>query len=245
MNRFLLLILLLCVTVSWRSQAIAADEETDGNIITGLDISDSVVAADLDALVAALASAISSGPVLESIRGGPHGKIGFSVFAWHHNRYSYVDWVLIASDEDAKVAASMIRKRILVNVEPWVSDLSKRFPGSRTDISKAIDYAGRYLDRAPYSTRKRIVNIVGNGIDNVGEAAGPARDRFIRKGGTINGVVFGDDLSTSTYYHRQVVGGSGAFVIKLESTDDLVDAFSRKFLSDIALLRGGEFAERK
>ena len=238
MNKVLLLILLLYGAVDCQWQAIAADTETDGNIITGLDISDSVVPADLDHLVAALASAISSGPVLESIRGGIHGRIGFSVFAWHHNRYTYVDWMLIASDEDAKVAASMIKRRILVNAEPRTSDNEKRFPGSRTDLSRAIDYAGSYLDKAPYSTQKRIVNIIGNGIDNVGETAGPARDRFILTGGTINGVVFGDDSSVRTYYRRQVVGGPGAFVVTLADGHDLVDAFTRKFLSDIALLRG-------
>ena len=245
MNKVLVLILLLSGTVDCRWQAIAADIETDGNIITGLDISNSVAPADLDHLVAALASAISSGPVLESIRGGIHGKIGFSVFAWHHNRYTYIDWMLIASDEDAKVAASMITRRILVNAEPDVIDNEKRFPGSRTDLSRAIDYAGKYLDKAPYSTHKRIVNIVGNGIDNVGETAGPARDRFLLAGGTINGVVFGDDSSVRTYYRRQVVGGPGAFVVTLTDTHDLVDAFSRKFLSDIALLRGRGIAAQK
>jgi hypothetical protein len=231
---FPLPLLLCCVC---RAPHAAADDETDANIVTAIDISDSVSRVELDRLVDALAAAISSGPVVELARSGSAGKIGFAVFAWHHYRYSYIDWILIASEEDAREAASMIRRRILMNAEPETSPGIERFRGRRTDISAAIDYAGKLLDRAPYATRKRIVNIVGNGVDNVGEPAGPARDRFTKTGGTINGLVFGGDLAVNAYYRNEVVGGLGAFVVSLAGGDDFVDAFRRKFLSDIALLQ--------
>jgi len=237
MSKLLVLAALFWVAVGCRVEATASDFQTDANIVTGIDISDSVSAEDLDRLIAALASAISSRSVVESIRNGTEGRIGFSLFAWHHYRYRYVDWMLVSSADDANEVASMIRKRILLNAEPNVVDIGMRFPGSRTDISRAIDYAARSLDRAPYPTHRRIANIVGNGVDNVGEAARPARDRFMQEGGTINGVVFGDDPLVSSYYRDEVAGGPGAFVATLASTEDLVDAFRRKFLSDIALSR--------
>ena len=245
MNGLLLLTLLFCLAIGLSSQAVADDNETDANIVTALDISDSISRAELDDLVAALASAISSQPVVEAIRSGPTGRIGFSVFAWHHYRYSYVDWMLIASDDDAKEAASRIRRRLLARTEPRASEDGDRRPGRRTDISGAIDYAARLFGSAPYATQKRIVNIVGNGVDNVGEPAGPARDRFTRTGGTINGLVFGTDAAVTDYYLQQVIGGQGAFVSTIAGGSDLADAFRRKLLSDIALLQVQPITEQR
>jgi len=245
MKRILLLLLLFCEALGWRSQATAASTETDANIVTAIDISDSVSRADLDRLVAALATAVASPPVVAAMRSGPTGRIGFSVFAWHHYRYSYVDWMPIASQRDAEEAAARIRKRILVNAEPRTNQPHEPIQGHRTDISAAIDYAGKLLDDAPFAARDRIVNIVGNGIDNVGEPAGPARDRFTRTGGTINGLIFGDHPKVTDYYRHQVAGGSSAFVVTIAGGGDLADAFRRKFLSDIAVLQDRQIAARR
>jgi len=236
MKRRICLLALLTLAVFWVAQGIAADNETDANIVTAIDISDSVPREELEGVISALASAISSPVVIRAIQSGPTGRVGFSVFAWHHYQYSFVDWMLIASENDAKLAAEQIRARILINVEPETSRVDNGISDQRTDISSAIDFGSMLLEKAPYKTRRPVINVIGNGIDNVGEHAGPARDRFVQTGGTVNGFVFGDDLSVPDYFERQVVGGPGAFLITIDANGDLANAFSRKFLKDIAFL---------
>ena len=76
-------------------------------------------------------------------------------------------------------------------------------------------------------------NIVCNGEDNVGEDSGMARDRFVARGGTINGLVLGNDAAMVEYYRNRVIGGRGAFVMSISHDTAMTDAFVRKFIGDI------------
>jgi hypothetical protein len=83
--------------------------------------------------------------------------------------------------------------------------------------------------------RRSIVNIIGNGEDNVGEDADIARDRIVRTGAVVNGVVLGGDPSVLDYYRRRVIGGPGAFVMSTNDLTTMVEVMTRKFLYDIVM----------
>ena len=104
-----------------------------------------------------------------------------------------------------------------------------------TNLSEAIDHANALLLDAPFAAARDVINIVGNGDDNVGEDAEPARDRFVSRGGTINGLVLADDPAMIEYYRQQVVGGRASFVMSVGSEAAIVDAFVRKFIGDIVV----------
>ena len=57
----------------------AAPIETDVNIVTGLDISDSVSADDVVLQIDGIAAAVRSPEFLRAIGGGPNRRIGFAV----------------------------------------------------------------------------------------------------------------------------------------------------------------------
>jgi hypothetical protein len=62
-------------------------DATDANIVTALDISDSVAVADAKAQIAALAAAVRAPEFLEAVGRGANGRVALAAFVWHHYRY--------------------------------------------------------------------------------------------------------------------------------------------------------------
>jgi hypothetical protein len=108
--------------------------------------------------------------------------------------------------------------------------------GRLTDLSQAIEFADAMLLTAPYTGDRAVVNIVGNGTDNVGDDPTQARDGFVARGGTINGVVLGDDPEMIAYYRDWVIGGRTSFVMSISRESTMTDALVRKFIADIVAL---------
>ena len=215
--------------------AAADDVVTDANIVTGLDISESVGRATMRLELEGIAAAIRSPEVLAAIRRGRAGRIGFAVFAWHHGQVEVVPWTLISDARDAERVAAALEARLAVDADLEARRTSVWYIGRLTDLSRAIDHAARLFEGAP-ATERRVVNIIGNGPDNMGEEAAGARDRLIAAGATLNGVVIGHDPGTLAYFRDQVVGGSGAFLIAGDDPDALRGLLLRKFLWDLMVL---------
>ena len=83
-------ILALAVALFAAEAAPADETATDVNIITGLDISNSIEPDSLTLELAGMAEAISDPRVLKAIQAGEHRRIGFAVFAWHHGQFPAV-----------------------------------------------------------------------------------------------------------------------------------------------------------
>lgn len=212
----------------------SAEIATDANIVTGLDISNSIDPEQAQLELVALAQAIRDPRVMTAINAGKRGRIGFAVFAWHHNQFPIVvSWMTIASPPDAEIAARTIEARQLINLELEGRAQVEWYIGRLTDLSQAVDYADAMLLTAPYAGGRAVINIVGNGTDNVGEDPAQARDRFVARGGTINGLVLGGDPAIVEYYRHFVIGGRGAFVMSIDRDAAMADAFVRKFIADI------------
>jgi hypothetical protein len=216
---------------------------TDANIVTALDISYSIAPDEVRLELEGMARAIRSPEVLAAIQGGRHGRIGFAVFAWHHDRFPLVvPWTIIASEADALAVASEIEARLEVDLETEAWANQTFFIGRLTNLSQAIDHAAELLVTAPFAADRGVVNIIGNGKDNVGEEPGAARERVVGKGVTVNGVVLGGDRAVLDYYRDQVIGGPGAFVIAAREAAMLVEVLTRKFLYDIVVASGAPVA---
>lgn len=214
--------------------ALADGLATDANIVTCIDISDSMNAEEIRLELEGVARAVQSPDVLAAIRRGPRRRIGFAVFAWHHFRYAIVGWTLIASERDALAVADTLAHQVPINVEPGRQEpVPER--GRFTDISRAIDHAWDMVGHSPFTSERLIINIIGNGKDNMGEDAMFARNRVVERGATVNGVVIGDAPTVRDYYRRNVIGGPGSFVISTSQATGIIDAMMRKFLQEIAI----------
>src|SRR5262245_24749684 len=214
--------------------AFAQDTRTDVNIVTALDISNSISLEQMQMELDGVARAIRDPRVLRAIQAGEHRRIGFAVFAWHHGAFPVVaSWTLIGSREDAEAVARAVEARKLIDVELEGREQFVWYIGRLTDLSQALDHAGEMLLTAPFATERTVVNVVGAGRDNVAEDPAPSRDRILARGGTINGVVLDGDAVAVAYYRQSVVGGPGVFVMTAGDPATLADAFARKFIGDI------------
>jgi hypothetical protein len=210
-----------------------AHADCDATIITALDVSSSINAQETVLQIDGVAEAITSPAVVGAIVNGKHGCINFQVFLWADGEYpALVDWTVISSQEDAEAVAGTIRAA-LDGIAKGMKDASKRNWGTLTNLSGAIDHANELLDTAPPAERI-LVNIAGNGEDNVGEDPTRARAALIARGVTINGVVIGGDKEVLAYYRTQVVGGEYARTWAANSTAEVAGTFALKFMAEIA-----------
>jgi hypothetical protein len=88
-----------------------------------------------------------------------------------------------------------------------------------------------------------VIDISGDGPNNIGPPVVPVRDEVIARGITINGLpimtyhnVEADFLvpDMDRYYRDCVIGGPGAFLVKVEQTEHFAEAIRKKLLLEIA-----------
>jgi Protein of unknown function (DUF1194) len=209
---------------------------TDVNIVTGLDFSGSIDPRDAQVQIDGITMAIRSPQIIAAIKNGNHGRIGFAVFVWASGNYPILmTWRQISSAEDAAAVADEVSSGLHALLG---SDAMVKL-GALTDLSSALDYGGEMLRAAPFATNHRIINIIGNGIDNVGEGTRPTRDRLVAEGITINGVALGRDRTFFAYLKRDVIGGPESFALMADDPEMLVEVVARKFVTEIVLNAGG------
>lgn len=226
--------LLVALALGVSTHAVRAEDlRTDVNIVTALDISDSVDGNATAIEIEGMAQAILAPEILQAIRAGRFGRVGFAIFAWHEGAYpELVSWTMIADGEDARRVSDRLRNGLAPDLPPTPG---RNADPRMTDLSGAIDHAAVLLLTAPFAADRMVVNIIGNGWDNVGEGPWHARDRLVGAGGVINGVIVGEDPVLADYFRQNVIGGRGAFLFTARDKRAITDVLARKFLRDIAL----------
>src|SRR5258705_1361852 len=115
--------------------------------------------------------------------------------------------------------------------------------GSRTSISGAINFAMPLFEKNPYRGLRRVIDISGDGPNNIGAPVTGARDAALAKGITINGLpIMVKEPSYSSmdidnldlYYEDCVIGGPGSFVVSIKDRDKFKEAIRTKFLLEVA-----------
>jgi Protein of unknown function (DUF1194) len=212
---------------------------TDANLVTALDVSDSIMRHEEWLEFEGLAKAVVSEAVLDAIAGGRYGRIGFAAFAWSSSgRFNVlVPWTLIESIDDAEAVAAPLRA-FKIDRSSWARQDNgpggpPTAPAFQTDISAAIDFASELALMAPHASRRTVINVCANGSDNVAEDPSAARDRAVAAGSVINGLVMGGKKGLADYFREHVRGGAGSFVIEVPEPAALIDAMIDKLLRDL------------
>jgi hypothetical protein len=233
----------LMIVFSLSDRPAAAQElASDANLITAIDVSGSIEAADERLELEGMARALLDPRFLHAIERGRHGRIGFIAFTWANGEFvPLVPWTLIGSKADAEQVAELLRTArgmpMLGYAMPRPSAIRPWRHGHATDVSAAIERAIEVSTAAPFASHRSVINICANGIDNVGAAPDAVRDRAGGQGLIINGLVLGhrDDADQiAAYFRGHVQAGPGSFVIEARAFEDIADALLAKFVIELA-----------
>lgn len=244
--------LLLLLTAAAAAPVPAAAQEVDTALAVAVDVSQSVDAKRYQLQMEGIALALESPEVVTAITSGQRAAILFAMIAWSDAPQMVVPWQPIASVNDARRVAALVR------AVPHKG-------GEFTCLARMMrNFGDSVLPAVPMPAARVILDVSGDGIDNcsVRTAIDAERDRLVAAGVTINGLPImvpgendivgegayrapgfgfdrvgpGTDATTlDAYFTEHVIGGPGAFILPAQGYEDFTRAIKRKFVVEISL----------
>ncbi|MBB4382682.1 DUF1194 domain-containing protein [Bradyrhizobium sp. SBR1B] len=207
----------------------------DLELVIAIDTSYSMEIDDLAAQRGGFAKAIVSREFLQALRAGPIGRIALTYFEWSatNDQKVIVPWRQIDGPEAAETVADELMKAPILR-------------GSRTSISSAIKFAMPLFEQNPYRGSRRIIDISGDGPNNVGDPVVTARDTALQNGIVITGlpVLINATPNGTTdishidhidwYYEDCVIGGPDSFVVPITDREGFKEAIRTKLVLEVA-----------
>lgn len=203
----------------------------DAAIVLAIDVSGSMDVEELAVQRAGYLDALRHPDLHRIIAAGRTGRIALSHFEWagQAREDSTVLWTVIDGPADLEAFAR--------DVEALPIRTSYG-----TSISRAIDYGLALIGAADFAAESWIIDVSGDGPNNIGPPVTEARDRALAAGVTINGlpIVIRPSRGVADlplYFEDCVIGGPAAFVMPATEVAELAPAIQRKLFRE--LLGGG------
>jgi hypothetical protein len=175
---------------------------------------------------------LASREFLQALRNGSQGRIAITYFEWagQYDQKIIVPWRLIDGPGSAEAVTNEIKRA------PY-----RRAP--RTSIFGALQFAKPLFDRSGYGGLRRVIDVSGDGSNNMGPPVTIMRDEVLEAGITINGLPImltrgyatgPSDPNLDIYYEDCVIGGPGSFVIAIKEREQFKEATRKKLVQEIA-----------
>ena len=221
---------------SFAAAAPANPSEVDVDLVLAIDASGSVEDDRFELQKRGFARAFRDPKVLQAIHAGDRQSIAVMMFQWTGPplQENVVPWLVISDAISADRVASIIEAT------------PRRLMGGGTSISGAIDYAVRQIHTTPYPARMQVIDISGDGSNNLGRPVEQARNEAVREGIRINGLpILAVEPDLEQYFRQNVIGGPGAFVIPAKDYSQFAEAILRKLITEISQSpRSTKFAKK-
>jgi hypothetical protein len=201
----------------------AAAATVDLALVLAIDVSESVDAEEYELQHEGIARAFEAGPLIDAIGGGKHGAIDVLVLEWsdRDKQVVTVDWTRVADAKSAAGFAARVRA-------------TARSSNGLTAIGDALIAAETAFGRLPDEAERRVVDVSGDGIANIGPPPQQIRDRLVAQGITINGLAIRKtEPWLDSYYSQYVVGGPGGFLMEVEDFPSFIAAMQQKLLNEV------------
>jgi hypothetical protein len=209
-----------------RPNAIPVDTE----LVLGVDVSNSMDPEEQALQREGYITGITSREFLTGLHGSMHGKVAVTYFEWAglYDQKVLVPWRVIDGPETADAFAGELMKA------PY-----RRAP--RTSIYGALQFAKPLFDASGYNGIRRVIDISGDGTNNMGPPVTLMRDQVLAAGISINGLPimlnrrYATDIQNlDVYYEDCVIGGPGSFVVAIRERSQFKEATRTKLLLEIA-----------
>lgn len=226
----LLLLLASVLPTGARSQAF--DQPVDVELVLAVDVSGSMDPEEHTLQRQGYVAALRSEAFRRAVRSGAFGRIAIAYVEWAGiGRQAVVlPWVELAGDADIDRVAGHLAEAPVA-------------PIRGTSLSSILDFAGSYFDGNGFEGLRQVIDVSGDGPNNMGGPVDDARDRVVERGITINGLPImirpslrGSSTTPSLdeYFTACVIGGPGAFVLPVRDIETMAEAIRRKLVLEIA-----------
>ncbi|OCP01799.1 MULTISPECIES: DUF1194 domain-containing protein [unclassified Ensifer] len=169
--------------------------------------------------------------LIKAIENGPLGRIAVTYVEWGGSAVQVTPWTLIDGRGTAAQYSELLRRQPLRRI-------------AFTSISNALAFTRRLFDFSPFSASRRVIDISGDGPNNSGVPAPVARNSTVARGIVIDGLPImlkthaaSDGASIpdlDAYYRACVIGGDGAFLVKVTDTSAFAEAILDKLVTEIS-----------
>jgi hypothetical protein len=221
--RIWLIGLLVFFSASAHAGAAPADEPVDTALVLAVDVSLSVDGGRYALQRDGTAAAIASPEFAQAVATGPHAAVAVTVmeFSDPDRQIQVMPWTRIASAADAQAFAAKLHQ-------------VQRSSSGLTGIANALLTADEMFGESPWAATRRVVDVSGDGMSNIGPPIDEVRDKLVADGITINGLpILTEEPWLETYYTLYLIGGPGAFVIVARDLDSFADAMRRKLVAEV------------
>jgi hypothetical protein len=204
----------------------------DLELVLAVDVSRSIDEVEAELQRRGYVDALTSRAVIDAILAGENRRIALCYIEWAGTHYqsTVIDWTMIDGEAAARRFAATLSQ-------------APRTSQSWTAIGQALLFSGKRFDVSGVVSKRRIIDVSGDGRTNSGPPAETVRDRLVEQGIVINGLPvvmnrsnFGrpPESDLQQYYEENVIGGPGAFVIPAANFDDFGRAVRSKLIREIS-----------
>lgn len=217
----------------------AAEAQTrtkvDVELMLAVDVSYSMSSNEREIQRRGYATALRDPEIAKAITSGYYKKVAIAYVEWSGSfeQRVIVPWTLIETPDDLSALATRLSSEYLPILR-------------RTSISGVLDFAPASFENNAFDGRRRVIDVSGDGPNNMGRPVTAARDDLVAQGFAINGLPLMTEEGYGAFFHLEdldqyyahcVIGGPFAFSIPVRSWEEFPDAVRRKLVLELA---GGE-----
>ena len=223
---------LAATAASTAPTATRAETPVDLQLVLAVDVSRSIDEVEAELQRRGYIEALTNDRVIDAILSGENRRIAVCYTEWAGTHYQVVvlDWAVIDSPSAARRFADKLAE-------------APRQSQSWTAVGAALAHAGQRFDNSGFVSKRRVIDVSGDGRTNDGPPAELVRDRLGQLGIVVNGLPvmmnrtnFGrpPDLTLDKYYEENVIGGPGSFMIVADDFDHFGRAVRTKLVREIS-----------
>ena len=205
----------------------------DVELVLAVDVSRSMDREEFALQRAGYVAALRDPDFMGAVRAGVNGRIALTYFEWAGTvrEETVVPWQIIDSAETAADFAARLESR------PFDT-----FRG--TSISGALTFGSGLFDDNAVDGFRRVIDVSGDGPNNIGTPVIAARDAAVSAGITVNGLPILIRPSPTfaeldRYYAECVTGGAGSFVLPIRQASEFSTAIRRKLILEVSGIGDG------
>ena len=209
-----------------------AQTAVDLQLVLSVDVSRSIDEVEAELQRRGYIDALTSPRVIDAVLSGEHKRIALCYTEWAgtHFQVVVIDWTMIDSPMAIRRFADKLAE-------------APRTSQSWTAVGAALNFAAQRFENSGFESKRRVIDISGDGRTNDGPPADLVRNRLVAQGIVINGLPvmmnrsnFGrpPDTGLDKYYEEQVIGGPGSFMIAAASFEDFGRAVRSKLVREIS-----------